>query len=184
MWRFLGLGQRLTCIAKHISFFLLIWILTGILYYNFSFITLIEILNTFKSLLRKRSPFHISFEIFEISEFAAFSYGCVVLYSPFKTWIKIQRNINFCVFPEGSWLCLFASQTFPQKWIQLIRLYPCFSLGFPIPYFLKNFRKRFNSCEIVRAGKSGPIPPSRNPASLSWWLLLQPSSSSSPASSS
>ena len=45
----------------------------------------IEILNTFKSLLRKRSPFHISFEIFEISEFAAFSYGCVVLYSPFKT---------------------------------------------------------------------------------------------------
>ena len=42
MWRFLGLGQRLTCIARHI-FFLLIWILTGILYHNFSFTTLIEI---------------------------------------------------------------------------------------------------------------------------------------------
>ena len=152
MWRFLGLGQRLTCIAKHISFFLLIWILTGILYYNFSFITLIEILNTFKSLLRKRSPFHISFEI---SEFAAFFYGCIVLYPPFKTWIKIQGNIYFCVFPEGLDLASVHLKHFPENGFNSYDSILVSHLVFPFHIFLRISERDLTLVRLCERGRAG-----------------------------
>ena len=68
-------------------------------------------LNTFKSLLRKRSPFHISFEI---SEFAAF-FMVVSSYIPsIKQKLKPKKIKTFVFFPRVLTWSVCISNIFPK----------------------------------------------------------------------
>ena len=109
-------------------------------------------LNTFKSLLRKRSPFHISFKIFE---FAAF-FMVVSSYIPsLKHELKSKEIKTFLFFLEGLDLASEHLKHFPENGFNSYDSILVFHLVFPFHIFLRISERDLTLVRLCERGRAG-----------------------------